>query len=182
MSSDALFGGKGGTTKDLGQGFSFVRAGEAIASQPTREMRAELVAAGATLPGEAEMVALSKVFDEGYRTLRRATGDKNQGNVMWHQLFKLADEDGTSPSAVAPPLAWQRRGVTAASRTLLGCLPRSEALALPGRHLGLAPAHELEAPEQRRQAWAALASQHLNLERLEPLLGRVYGSAGRFAP
>ena len=53
---------------------------------------------------------------------------------------------------------------------LLGCLPRSEALALPGRHLGLAPAHELEAPEQRRQAWAALASQHLNLERLVPLL------------
>ena len=39
---------------------------------------------------------------------------------------------------------------------LLGCLPRSEALALPGRHLGLAPAHELEAPEQRRQAWACL--------------------------
>ena len=53
---------------------------------------------------------------------------------------------------------------------LLGCLPRSETLALPGRHLGLAPAHELEAPEQRRQAWAALARQHLNLERLEPLL------------
>ena len=53
---------------------------------------------------------------------------------------------------------------------LLGCLPRTEALALPGRHLGLAPAHELAAPEQRRQAWAALASEHLNMERLEPLL------------
>jgi len=53
---------------------------------------------------------------------------------------------------------------------MLGCLPRTEALALPGRHLGLAPAHELDNPEQRRQAWAALASQHLDLERLEPLL------------
>ena len=53
---------------------------------------------------------------------------------------------------------------------LLGCLPRTEALSLPGRHLGLAPAHELEAPEQRRLAWAALASRHLNMERLEPLL------------
>ena len=53
---------------------------------------------------------------------------------------------------------------------MLGCLPRTEALVLPGRHLGLAPAHELDNPEQRRQAWAALASQHLDLERLEPLL------------
>ena len=53
---------------------------------------------------------------------------------------------------------------------LLGCLPRTEALALPGRHLGLAPAHELKNPEQRRQAWAALANEHLAMERLEPLL------------
>ena len=53
---------------------------------------------------------------------------------------------------------------------LLGCLPRTEVLALPARHLGLAPAHEMEAPDQRRQAWAALANQHLNMERLEPLL------------
>ena len=53
---------------------------------------------------------------------------------------------------------------------MLGCLPRTEALVLPGRHLGLAPAHELDNPEQRRQAWAALASQHLDLERLDPLL------------
>tara|TARA_B000000565_G_scaffold27896_1_gene18892 strand:+ start:569 stop:1996 length:1428 start_codon:yes stop_codon:yes gene_type:complete len=53
---------------------------------------------------------------------------------------------------------------------LLGCLPRSEALALPGRHLGLAPAHELDDPEQRRQAWAALASEHLAMDQLEPLL------------
>ena len=53
---------------------------------------------------------------------------------------------------------------------LLGCLPRSEALTLPGRHLGLAPAHELDDPEQRRQAWAALASEHLAMDQLEPLL------------
>ena len=53
---------------------------------------------------------------------------------------------------------------------LLGCLPRTEALSLPSRHLGLAPAHELTSPTERRQAWAALASQHLDMARLEPLL------------
>ena len=53
---------------------------------------------------------------------------------------------------------------------LLGCLPRHPALDLPSRHLGLAPAHELLQQEQRRQQWAALAEEHLDLQRLQPLL------------
>ena len=53
---------------------------------------------------------------------------------------------------------------------LLGCLPRTDDLALPSRHLGLAPAHELQNPDQRMQRWAALATTHLDLQRLEPLL------------
>ena len=50
-----LFGGRGGTTADLGKGFSFT-TNEAIASQPTKEMRAELEAAGVALPGEMEVL------------------------------------------------------------------------------------------------------------------------------
>ena len=53
---------------------------------------------------------------------------------------------------------------------LLGCMPRTEALQLPSRHLGLAPAHELDDPTQRRQAWADLAEQHLDLGTLAPLM------------
>ena len=53
---------------------------------------------------------------------------------------------------------------------LLGCLPRTDDLALPSRHLGLAPAHELENRDQRLERWASLATIHLDLKRLEPLL------------
>ncbi|MDG2192649.1 MAG: cobyrinate a,c-diamide synthase, partial [Synechococcus sp. cluster2_bin.209] len=53
---------------------------------------------------------------------------------------------------------------------LLGCMPRTDALQLPSRHLGLAPAHELDDLAQRRQAWADLAEQHLDLSTLAPLM------------
>ena len=53
---------------------------------------------------------------------------------------------------------------------LLGCMPRTDALQLPSRHLGLAPAHELDNLAQRRQAWADLAEQHLDLTTLAPLM------------
>ena len=53
---------------------------------------------------------------------------------------------------------------------LLGCLPRSNDLDLPSRHLGLAPAHEIAAFQNRLDAWAALAEEHLNLKELLPLL------------
>jgi cobyrinic acid a,c-diamide synthase len=53
---------------------------------------------------------------------------------------------------------------------LLGALPRHDSLALPSRHLGLLPAHELSDLQERLGAWADLAERHLDLERLWPLL------------
>ncbi|WP_413744093.1 cobyrinate a,c-diamide synthase [Synechococcus sp. MIT S9451] len=53
---------------------------------------------------------------------------------------------------------------------LLGCLPRTVELSLPSRHLGLAPAHEIETFRQRLGAWAKLAEDHLDLNALLPLL------------
>ncbi|MFM1900654.1 MAG: hypothetical protein RLZZ216_1230 [Cyanobacteriota bacterium] len=53
---------------------------------------------------------------------------------------------------------------------LLGSLPRNLSLVLPSRHLGLAPAHELERLEGRLEAWASLAQEHLDLGALLPLL------------
>jgi cobyrinic acid a,c-diamide synthase len=49
-------------------------------------------------------------------------------------------------------------------------LPSTPALELPSRHLGLHPPHELEDLDARQAEWAALAEQHLDLERLWPLL------------
>lgn len=53
---------------------------------------------------------------------------------------------------------------------LLGVLPSTAALELPSRHLGLHPPHELEDLDARAAQWAALAEEHLDLERLWPLL------------
>jgi len=53
---------------------------------------------------------------------------------------------------------------------LLGVLPSHPALALPARHLGLLPPHELEDLEARQAIWAELAERHLHLEHLWPLL------------
>ena len=53
---------------------------------------------------------------------------------------------------------------------LLGALPRDLQLELPSRHLGLAPAHEIERFASRLAAWAELAERHLDLARLRPLL------------
>jgi len=53
---------------------------------------------------------------------------------------------------------------------LLGVLPSTPALELPSRHLGLHPPHELEDLDARQAQWAALAEEHLDLERLWPLL------------
>lgn len=52
----------------------------------------------------------------------------------------------------------------------LGSLPRDPSLSLPSRHLGLAPAHELGAMQDRIDRWAALASTHLDLQRFGPLM------------
>jgi cobyrinic acid a,c-diamide synthase len=53
---------------------------------------------------------------------------------------------------------------------LLGVLPSHPALELPSRHLGLLPPGEIADLAARSQAWAELAEQHLELERLWPLL------------
>ncbi|MEB3256656.1 MAG: cobyrinate a,c-diamide synthase [Synechococcaceae cyanobacterium] len=53
---------------------------------------------------------------------------------------------------------------------LLGALPPHPALALPARHLGLHPPHELADLAERREQWADLAERHLDLERIWPLL------------
>jgi cobyrinic acid a,c-diamide synthase len=53
---------------------------------------------------------------------------------------------------------------------LLGVLPSHPALELPSRHLGLLPPGEIADLAGRSQAWADLAEQHLDLERLWPLL------------
>ena len=52
----------------------------------------------------------------------------------------------------------------------LGCLPADPSLELPNRHLGLAPAHELNSLQQRLGRWAALAEQHLNMGVFRTLL------------
>ena len=53
---------------------------------------------------------------------------------------------------------------------LLGVLPSDPLLALPSRHLGLLPPHELADLDSRLAPWAELAKRHLDLERLWPLL------------
>ena len=65
---------------------------------------------------------------------------------------------------------------------LLGVLPSDPALELPSRHLGLHSPGELEDLPERQRRWAALAEQHLDLERLWPLLGPPLPLAGEGQP
>ena len=67
-------------------------------------------------------------------------------------------------------LSLLREALNTIAMPLLGALPRHDSLALPSRHLGLLPAHELQDLETRLADWAALAERHLDLERLWPLL------------
>lgn len=53
---------------------------------------------------------------------------------------------------------------------LLGVIPPTPLLDLPSRHLGLHPAHELQDLPERQAGWATLAREHLDLDRLWPLL------------
>ncbi len=63
-----------------------------------------------------------------------------------------------------------REALASIAMPVLGALPRHTSLELPSRHLGLLPAHELEDVQKRLEAWAELAQNHLDLERLWPLL------------
>ena len=69
-SSKPKFGGKGFLG---GQTFSAIYDA-AIASKPTRQMRAELEAAGGELPDEEALKRLSLTFNEGLETARHAIG------------------------------------------------------------------------------------------------------------
>jgi cobyrinic acid a,c-diamide synthase len=53
---------------------------------------------------------------------------------------------------------------------LLGVLPPDPGLELPSRHLGLLPPQELHDFGERQRLWALLAENHLDLERIWPLL------------
>jgi cobyrinic acid a,c-diamide synthase len=63
-----------------------------------------------------------------------------------------------------------RAALASIAMPVLGALPRHDSLALPSRHLGLLPAHELSDLERRVDAWADLAERHLDLKQLWPLL------------
>jgi cobyrinic acid a,c-diamide synthase len=65
---------------------------------------------------------------------------------------------------------------------LLGVLPHHPSLELPSRHLGLLPPGELHDLEQRQQQWSELAAQHLELERLLPLLAPPAPQPGAIDP
>jgi cobyrinic acid a,c-diamide synthase len=58
---------------------------------------------------------------------------------------------------------------------LLGVLPSHPALELPSRHLGLLTPGELGDLAERQRIWARLAEEHLDLERLWPLLAPPAG-------
>ena len=52
----------------------------------------------------------------------------------------------------------------------LGCIPTCKELFLPTRHLGLAPAHEIEELEIKVNRWASLAKNYLDIESFKKLL------------
>jgi len=52
----------------------------------------------------------------------------------------------------------------------LGCLPQDPSLELPSRHLGLAPAHELNHLGLRLGEWAAIADQFLRMDVFQHLM------------
>ncbi len=53
---------------------------------------------------------------------------------------------------------------------MLGALPNDQELILPRRHLGLAPAHEMQNIHQKEHYWANTAKSYLDLEKFEFLL------------
>ncbi len=65
---------------------------------------------------------------------------------------------------------------------LLGVVPSDEALELPSRHLGLLSAAELPDFDLRAERWAVLAQEHLDLERLMPLLAAPGTAAAAVDP
>ena len=52
----------------------------------------------------------------------------------------------------------------------LGIIPRNKDLYLPSRHLGLAPAHEIQDLEVKVKKWASIAKEYLDIETFQKLL------------
>lgn len=63
-----------------------------------------------------------------------------------------------------------RQAVASLGIPVLGQFPRREDLQLPSRHLGLVPVEELQEFSHQQAAWADLAEQHLDWDRLWPLI------------
>lgn len=93
----------GGQAFHKGQAFGqFMRTGEALASQPTAEMRAELEAAGFALPSEEQLKVLCKTFNKRLEEARHRIGgtkvrdlSATKDALSWHQLFAEVDVDGS---------------------------------------------------------------------------------------
>lgn len=66
-----------------------------MAMASTFELRAELDAAGVSLPGEDKLTEISEAFNERLEALRIHLGAKTEGPVTWFTLFKEVDEDGS---------------------------------------------------------------------------------------
>ena len=58
-------------------------------------MRTELEAAGVELPDTAELTELARMFYQGLEEARVEWGDKNQGAMSWHNVYKEFDSDGS---------------------------------------------------------------------------------------
>lgn len=65
----------------------------AEAGTPTSEIRAELEAAGVALPTDEEVREMAQGFYEGLEAFAAEWGEKNQGSMSWHNVFKSFDED-----------------------------------------------------------------------------------------
>jgi hypothetical protein len=65
----------------------------AIASQPTREMRAELLAAGGVLPDDAALTKLSSNLNDWLEAQRQK--ENLEHSHSWFNLFAMVDADGS---------------------------------------------------------------------------------------
>ncbi len=65
---------------------------------------------------------------------------------------------------------------------VLGQFPHREDWQLPSRHLGLVPVEELQEFSRWQAAWANLAEQHLDWERLLPLIRALPAAVGALWP
>ena len=121
-------------------------------TKPTAEMLSELEAAGVSLPGEAEMLALSQVFQS---TLEKARAKLGKGpSTNWTHLFNDLDMDGS------------------------GFITYDELKRMVRSSLGLKP---WDMPERQLAAlWCALDSDCSNAIQLDEMIGFLGGRVKGF--